>query len=749
MHRSLRIAAAAGVAVCLVTGAHAADEARATEGEGGAPPGSDASRPRVGLVLGGGGARGGAHVGVLRVMEEMRIPVDYIAGTSIGSLVGALYAIGYSPDQIETVLQRVPWDEAFQDLPDRRKQSFRQKQDDRLAMFPFEMGFGKKGIGGKKGMLEGTRINFVFRSLTLDAGHIENFDELRIPYRAIAADLETADMVVLDHGDLAQAMRASMSVPGVFSPVEIDGRTLVDGGIARNIPVDVVRSMGADVVIAIDVGTPPRESVKDLSTFAVLSQTLAALAERNRRASREEIGPRDVLITPDLGNFGAGDFNEILTTVPKGEEAAHSHEADLRRYSVSEEEFARFLERQRRGGPGGIPQVRIDSVKVEGVTNIPQETILKQLDTKPGSVVATQTLYADLDKFYRIGEIESVGYRVVKTPNGNELVIEAKEKSYGPAYLRFGISINSDFEGDNSFNVTSQLRWPRINRMGAEWKSTFAFGNPLQLATEFYQPFSAASHFFVAPRLEWATRREETFLVNGDQEVIKGTYGEAGLDFGVRFSNYGEIRLGAVRGTADFEAKTTTDFDPEEHETGGPRLLAVFDQLDDVFFPTHGNRSSLEIHLSRDSWGADEEYDKLEFRSMQAFTLGRNTFVAWTVVGSSLGTEMPFFAQFPLGGLFNLSGFDRGSLRGNVAGLFSLADYWRLKRLGGLGKLYGGAAVQAGNTWPGVSEAAFNEMLYSGTLFLGMSTKAYPVYLGFGYGEGGHKAGYLVIGRAF
>src|SRR6185503_8503569 len=317
-------------------------------------PGAAAAEPppRIGLVLGGGGARGGAHIGVLRVLEELRVPVDYVAGTSMGSLVGALYSVGYSPDEIQRIVERIPWEQAFRDAPDRRHLSYRRKQEDLLALVPFEVGIGKEGISAKEGILQGTRIDFVLRSLTLETTGLESFDRLRIPYRAVAADLRNGEMVVRDRGDLARAMRASMSLPAIFAPVEIDGRVLVDGGIARNLPVDVARSMGAEKIIAVDVGTPLPESVDDLSPAGVLSQTATAMAERNRVISRSEIGPDDLLMTPDLGDFSSGDFTHIMDTIPVGEAVARAHEAELRRYSVDEATYAAFRERQRRQSAG-------------------------------------------------------------------------------------------------------------------------------------------------------------------------------------------------------------------------------------------------------------------------------------------------------------------------------------------------------------------------------------------------------------
>jgi NTE family protein len=705
--------------------------------------------PKIGLVLGGGGARGGAHIGVLRVMEELNIPVDYVAGTSIGSLVGALYSAGYSPDEIQLIVERIPWEQAFRDAPDRRHQSFRRRQEDLLALVPYEVGLGKEGISGKKGVLQGTRIDFVFRSLTLEANGLESFDELHIPYRAVAADLKNGEMVVLDRGDLARAMRASMSLPGIFAPVEIDGRVLVDGGIARNIPVDVARSMGADEIIAVDVGTPLRESVEDLSPAGVLSQTATVMAEANRVVSRAEIGSKDLLMTPELGDFSANDFEHIVDTIAIGEAIARAHETELRRYSVDEATWAAFLKRQRRASAGALPTVQVDAIRLEGFGRIPPERILKRLETKAGVPLDLKALYRDMDRLWEFGEFQSVGYRVESGAQGNTLVLEGEPKSWGPNYLRIGLSLDTDFKGVSRFHLTGQLRRPNVNRAGAEWRTFVVVGNPFQAFTEFYQPIRGASPWFVVPSVYWNRERAEAFLPDETLEEIttRGTGGT--LDVGYRIGNFGEIRVGALKGRIHVSPDTTTTFPTSSHEVGGPRAQATLDRLDDVYLPTMGNRSTLTAFLARESFGSDDTYDAVELSVTQAGSFGRNTLVGKLKVGTSLGSTIPFYSQFRLGGLFNLAGYPPDSLRGDEKMLLSLTSYRLFKDLGTLGTLFAGVALETGNVFAAADSPSFSDLQYSGTLFAALSTGKYPIYLGYGLAEGGREAAYLVVGRVF
>ena len=725
--------------------------AAATPIAGSSEPGP--RRPRVGLVLSGGGARGGAHIGVLKVLEELHVPVDYVVGTSMGSIVGGLYCAGLSPRDMETSLGRIDWEFVLTNKPERRRISFRRKEDDNLALFPIELGVGRRGLSTSSGILAGTKIDFVLRGLTLGSATIRDFDQLHLPYRAVAADLATGEAVILDHGDLTTAIRASMSIPGVFTPVEIEGRILVDGGIALNLPVDVARDMGADRIIAVDVGTPPRNEARGLSPAGVLSQMISVLTEKSVEEQRARIRPNDLLIAPDLDKVTTADFAKIDVAVAAGEEAARRHEDELRAFSVPEEEYEAFRRRQRRGGGTLVPEVRVDRVRVEvhkaDGSRQASEMVARRVETRPGGALEVKTLYRDLERISQAGEFESVGFRMEREADRNVLVIEAREKSWGPGYLRFGLGVEGSLEGDSEFRAIGNYRRPGLNHLGAEWKTNLVMGDPAGLLTELYQPLDPSGFWFVAPRLSYERDKEETFLPSGDREVLKTRSGTAGLDFGIQLRNYGEIRLGVLGGRVNVDPTTTSTFTPIERDVGGMRLKATLDQIDNVFFPTHGNLSELQIFLSRDALGADDEYDKLQFETLHAWTVGKNTFVGSVLLGTDLGSDLPFFDQFELGGFLNLSGFQRGSLRGDVKGLFRLADYWRIGKLGALGRLYAGMALEAGNVWPDIHDADLGNLLYSGLLFLGLDTKFSPVYVGYAVGEGGESQEYLFIGRPF
>ncbi len=743
--RTLRFAAvvAALVLVCSSAGAR-------EEPERPAPP----HRPRIGLALAGGGARGAAHIGVLEVMEELKIPVDCVAGTSMGAIVGGLYSAGMSPAQMRAAMDRIDWEDLLSARLKRKQVAFRRKEDDNLDLLPFELGVGRNGISGKAGILGGGKIDFVLQSLTLNTAGTRDFDQLRIPFRAVAADLATGEPVILDHGNLADAMRASMSIPGVFTPMRLDGRVLVDGGISMNLPVDVAFDMCADRVIVIDVGTPPRSDVSDLGTLGVLSQVLSVLSEQSVVEQRGHIPPGSLLITPDLSGVTVKDFAKIDEAIEIGVKAARQHEAELRAFAVSEPEFQAYLQRQRRGGEGGIiPQTRVDEIEVQvqardgSVRQSPR--LASRIRTKAGEPIDPAVLYRDLIRISQSGEYEAVNFSVIPREGRNDLVIAAREKSWGPGYASVGLSAESDFQGDSSFRALVEYRRPKLNRLNAELKSFVLAGDESGFNAEFYQPLGYSGFWFVAPRAGMIWKTDATYLDNGDLEVVRTRERQVGLDMGIQLGNYGEVRAGVLRGHLDVGPVTETTFGPLDRSIGGMRFKATLDQIDSVFFPTHGNYSELRMFFSREGLGADDEYETADFRTVQAWTAWRGTVVGALQLGTDLGSDVPIYDEYRLGGFLRLSGLRRGKLQGDVVGLATLVNYWRIGSLASFARRYIGVSVEAGNTWDSVSDASWGDLNYGGSLFFGLDTKFLPIYIGGGLAEGGHGSLFLFIGRPF
>jgi NTE family protein len=703
-------------------------------------------RPRIGLVLSGGGARGAAHIGVIEVLEELHIPVDCISGTSMGSIIGGLYAAGYSPEEMKSEIAAIDWVDAFNDKPPRKNINFRRKEDDRRSLFALELGIGKGGIKLPAGLLAGQKLNFILRRLTLHVRDVDDFGGLYVPYRAVATDLETGNAVVIGSGQLADAMRASMSIPSVFAPAEIDGRLLVDGGMAMNLPVEVAQEMCADVIIAVDVGTPPGE-LEHKGIFGVASHSISVMSKRNVGEQMELLREGDVLMVPDLSKVATADFDKLMTAVDRGLEVAHATESDLRRFSVSDEEFEQFLSRQRRA-PVGEPPI-IDEVEVTGLNRLDPRIVKRRIETRPGDVFDVDAVAEEMRRINRIGAFEHVDFQLKEEQEGNRLVIDAREKSWGPGFIRMGLELESDLEGSGEFGLLANYRRAHLNRFDAEWKTILEVGDEDSLFSEFYQPMGFSGFWFVAPQILARRDEEDIFLQDGSLGIVDAKERGVGLDLGVNFRSYGEIRVGAQTGKVEADLVSGTLPESLDIDVGAWVARVTLDRTDNANFPRSGSFAKGELFLSREGLDATVEYEKLELRFSQVGSFGKHTFFGSLDYGDDLGSDIPFYDEFRLGGFLNLSGLPSGKLSGDTYGLATGGYYWQIAELPGLlgTGVYTGLALQGGNVWADSDDADINDLIGSGTLFVGADTILGATYLAYGRTDDGDDSFYLVLGR--
>ena len=399
---NLAIAAATALAMLAM---HCPEPAAQT-----ATPPAAASPPRIGLALSGGGARGIAHVGVLKVLEELRIPIHCVTGTSMGAIVGGTFAAGTSPTEMEKVVLAADWDEIFRDRPPRQEIAVRRKVDDYKTLFAPEYGVKDGGLALPKGVIAGVSIESFFRVLATPAFGVSDFQKLPIPFRAMATDIETGESVVLDHGSVAQAMRASMSVPAAIAPVEIDGRLLVDGGIANNLPINEARKLCADVVIAVNISTPPLKRKEITSALNVATQLVNFLGKQTVDDQLKGLGKQDVLIEPDLGDISAATFDRSVEAIKIGEQATRAMADSLKRYSLPPDQYAALRATQiaERKALGTVTEIRI-----EGLERTNPEVLSALIETKPGEPLSEEKISADLRRIYGRGDFESIGYHLV------------------------------------------------------------------------------------------------------------------------------------------------------------------------------------------------------------------------------------------------------------------------------------------------------------------------------------------------
>ncbi len=722
--------------------------APAAEAAGSDVPGSTDSRPRVGLVLSGGGARGAAHIGVLRVLEEMRIPVDYVAGTSMGSIVGGLYASGMSPDEMERAIAEIDWVAVFDDAPPRQDRPFRRKEEDHVPLFQLEVGWNSGGFSLPSGLIAGQKLDFILRRLTLPVYSVTDFDELPVPYRAVAADLDDGGAVVLGAGDLTMAMRASMAIPGAFTPVELDGRLLVDGGMAMNLPVTVARDMGADVIIAIDIGTPAGELQRDQNLLGVVMRTLDVLSKKNVAEQKALLGPEDLLLVPEMGPVTTASFNLLTESVRRGEETARAHASELLAYALSEEEYAEHLAHKRK--PARRAQT-VDAIRLEGFLRVPQPMVRSRMTTQEGDTLVEIQLQDELDEIYRIGEIQRVDARLRREDGQNTLVYSAHEKSWGPTYVRLGMALESNLDGEGEFTLLVNHRRAFVNRYGAEWRNRMALGSKQGLATDFYQPLGYGGRWFINPMLSWQRSRREVYLTPDLRLPIKENRADVTFAFGRNLGHFGELRLAVSRGRIRFAELLTVDSESVERQRGGVHARLTVDKLDQAFLPHDGHYLVMQADLMREELGADDPYDLVRVDARQAFPMGRGALLLRARASADLGSQVPFWEQEQLGGFTGLSGLEKDELQGENT-VFAAATVYRsvTKASPLLGRgVYVGCSVEVGAAADRLDAITIDTMRLGAAGFVGVDTFMGPFVMGAGWADQGRASAYLILGLPY
>ncbi len=708
-------------------------------------------------MLSGGGARGIAHVGVLEVLEKLHVPIDAIAGTSMGAVVGGLYSSGLSPEQIEATVRSMDWQEAFRDRPPREDLTLRRKQEDENFLVKFPIGIKNGRPVLPKGLIQGQSLTEMLRRLTLPVARITNFNDLPTPFRAVATDLETGQEVVMGSGDLTSAMRASLSAPGVFAPVERGGRLLVDGGVSDNVPVDVARAMGVDVVIVVDVGYPLLPRNKMTSVTAISSQMLAILMRRKSAQELALLGPHDILIRPALGDTSSFDFGNVNPLLGVGAAAAWQMRNRLAALSVSPERYAAY---QKRRASLRRPPPRIHFVKVQTGSEAYSQPIEELFHDMIGKQLDPDAVGRRITTLYGEGGLDTLDYRLVRQDDEYGLLLDARGNSIGPNYVRFGLSLQDDFEGDSYYDLAARYVVSDITRTGGEWVTDAQIGQTSLLSTEVFLPLSHFSGWFVMPHTSVKDRNLPFFIGQAERAQYRVDTFDYGLDFGKQFGNWGEIRTGVYR---EEDKSRLMIGDPDDsqlpfppHQIFGSRTYFArftYDTLDDINFPHFGEQAMLQWSGERNVVGGAPNLNQVTFNFLAAHTWrDRNTLSLSLSGGSDLDRPTDLLMEFPLGGFLDLSGMKQYSLWGPHYGIGRLLFYRKVDR-GGPGyfdvPIYLGMSLEAGNVWQNMSDAKFTNLHKDASLFLGLDTFLGPVYLGSGFDDHGNQAFYLFLGRTF
>lgn len=707
-------------------------------------------RPKIGLVLSGGGALGATHIGVLKVLEELRIPVDIITGTSMGSIVGGLYAMGLSAAELESLVATIDWAGALSDRPPRGDRSFRSKTEDYGFLIDLKVGIKDGGPQFPAGLIQGQKLTLMLRALTLRARDITRFDQLPIRYRAVAADLETGRAVVLDRGNLATAMRASMSVPGVFPPVEMDGKLLVDGGVANNLPVDVARALGAEVLIVVDIPSVLKKRNELKSTFDVAGQMLTVLIQQNSLAQIASLGPKDILIQPDLGRMGSSDFDRIMDAVAPGEAAARKATERLRALSVAPGVYAAAKAAK---GREVVEAPVIAFIDIDNKTKLSDRRIRSHIHQKVGERLDVAQVEQDFTKLYGLGDFEQIDYALVERQGRTGMVVTATEKAWAKDYVRAGLALEHDLAGDSEYQIGAGLTFTALNEYGAESRNLISFGSDHLLSTEFYQPLQPDTGLFASAVLRY--RRNDVTAWSGGTRTseYRLTSGDATFFVGYEFDTVGEVRFGYRYGIGNVDRRYGfTGPDNLNYNSGQLIGQLTVDTLDDVGFPSDGRLAVLNITHSDGAVGADDDYTRLLVSANQAVSFDRNRFVVGVQGGLALRGELPIYDRFATGGLFSVSGYTRDEISttsllvGRLVYMRALSDS---SPLAFDLPLYLGASVEGGLVDDGVSGDEFERRVLGASLFAGADTPLGPLYVGYGHADGGRQSVYIFFGKLF
>ena len=703
----------------------------------------DSQRPVVGLVLSGGGARGLAHVGVLRVLEEIHVPVDLVVGTSAGAAVGALFAQGMSVQEIEDRMLGMDWLAGFTDTPGRRYQPVRRKEDGwRFPLSP-GLGVGMDGLRIGRGLISGQNLGLILNDLTYEAALVRDFNHLPIPFRAVATDLETGEEVVLSNGSLSEAVRASMSIPGIYAPVNRDGRLLVDGGVANNLPVSVARDLGAEVVIVVDISDEPGRGETLTQAFSVISQLTTLMTRRSVEEQLASLREGDVLITPKLSGLGAADFFHGAELMERGATAARNQAVELSRLAVDDEQWRQntALRTYR-----GFEPERITKVVIRQDSRLADRFLRDRIRQQEGEPLNVPQLEEDLKRIYGLGYYENVSYSLSPAEEGSVLEILVREKSWGPNYLSFGVGYEENFDSDTRFNVAVSLRMTQLNRLGAEWQTDAQLGTQPWVRTEWFQPLDYGYRRFIVAGAEYDKERYSVFETGGDRTAeVDVTNHRLDLAAGIELGANAEFRGSLERGYATVDDRIgDSPAGSDRIQQGSWNLRLVYDSLDDPFLPESGSFAGIRGRFERPELGADSKFDRTVVRLATAGNRGdwvaSGEFFASVVTNGEAGIENNEL----LGGFRRLSAYGQGEVTGQDAVLGTAVLY---RKFGGpIVPFFLGAGLEAGNAWEDVGDARWDDVLTSGTVFAGFDTIMGPVQAALAYNNDDRWGVYLNVG---
>jgi len=736
----------------------------------------DHSRPKIAVVLAGGGAKGAAHIGVLKALEDMHIPVDIITGTSMGAYVGGLYATGMSAEEIESFIYSVDWNSGYRDRVDRSQRRVRDKEYEDRYQITTDLGLRFGEVRSPTGVVQGQNMLRILRETTGNLGRFRSFDDLAIPYRSVATDIVELEEVVLGNGYLVDAMMASMSVPGALPPYELNGHLLVDGGVVNNMPVDVARAMGADIVIAVDISTDYKNREDFTGLFTVADQLSNYLVRRSTQEQAKTLREDDVYIRPNVGQMETVEFEKMPEAFQAGYDITKGLKSKLEGLSVSSADYQQYIDHKqqvRKGLTYGDLRV-VDQIVLVNNTHYSDVLLTNRLALESGRPLKTAEIEKAVENLYVLDRFELITYHFEEIDGVNQLIVEVNEKSWGPNYLNFRFFLEDDFNTDSQYGIGMSANFTDLNSHGAELTFNVDMGTDKLIEAELYSPVLSSQELFVSSKLNYNNENRNVALNNFANPDISGVYDYlpvlytefvTELSAGVQPTLWQELRVGGRYTKGTIEASTLSSLEALDYERFGMFANYRLDTLDDFAFPTHGMLIDLGYLVSHDNSrevfqpipNADKAKDtvyEISARFKGAMTQSRHTLVGQAEYSfvESKNSLVPLNSR-ELGGFLNLSGIPRNSLIGQ--NLFYTSLVYRYKWMDndfGLfeAPVYLGASLERGGVWSDNDIKLDEAPLYNAaSVFFGVDSPVGPIMLAYGRTEQNLDAVYLIVGTSF
>lgn len=738
---------------------------------------SDAiERPTVAVVLAGGGAKGAAHIGVLKALEEMHIPVDYITGTSMGAYVGGLYATGMSAAEIESFIYSIDWNKGYRDRVNRSERRVRDKEYEDRYQLTTDLGLRWGEVRAAKGVVQGQNMLRILRETTGNVSKLESFDQLAVPYRSVATDIIELEEVIIDNGFLVDAMMASMSVPGALPPYELNGKMLVDGGVTNNMPVDVARAMGADIVIAVDISTDYKD---EFTTFLSAADQLSNyLVRRSTQKQAKTLTEKDVFLQPDVGQMETTEFDKMPSAYQAGYEITYQFEEQLKAIALNNAQFQEYIDKKQaaRKQLHHMDKSVVDEVIVNNNTHYTDKLLLNRLDLETGEVLKTSDLESSVQDLYALDRFELITYRYEEIDGVDQVVIDVNEKSWGPNYVNFRFYLEDDFSTESQYSLGISTNFTDINSHGAELRTNLEMGTDKRIEAELFSPFLSSQKLFTSASYTYSKQNRnipasssgiDEPSLDVTKDFVPLTYLEniGELAFGYQPTLWQELKFGVRYTDGEVESASLSSIGSVKFTRQGAFASYKLDTLDSFSLPTKGYYFDFEYLVSHDEAQSNVVAPSVVDNSSDTvYELNANFFAAKSYKRHTLVAKLDYGvvesknSSFPidpkeLGGFLNLSGVPRNSLIGQNLAYSSLVYRYKwFENDFGLfeSPVYLGASIEHGGVWSDTSLKLNEAPMYTaGSIFTGIDSPIGPVIFAYGKTEDNYDSVYLIIGTSY